>query len=390
MSQPRTDSHSAEPLIHVDPSPEIISLSHLDARLNEIESVSLPPQTLEQAHFLTYYVIRQSVCVGTRLLDHLFRHPPGDGIHLTPLMLYRHALELGDSISILLRFGSSTTANVLLRGLFETSLNLGFILEDARFHEDRASCYRAFRQIQRLNIHTRYDPGTSQGADLHRILDADPRLQGAQFPRRDLSKNRAEIEGLLNTTEFKPFWDKYKREKRKPRHWYTLYSGIQDLRSLAKLVGRESEYLLLYKSLSEVVHASDVLSGLLLNYPRQGIRVHRLRGPVEKLKETTNLAATYLVDCHVKIQKTYIPDGHEMAQWFAQWYFGPYRPFFIWATTSAPLISPGAVSSQVTATSTSSQIHEETKHRAYELYQQRIKQGALDDWLQAEHELRGQ
>jgi hypothetical protein len=274
-----------------------------------------------------------------------------------------------------------------LRGLFETSLSLGFILADATFHEDRATCYRAFRLIQKLKIHTRYDPGTPEGEEFHRILDADPRIGGTPFPRKDLSQHRRQITETLNTAEYRPFWDKYKNAKRKPRHWYTLYCEANDLRSLAKLIDREAEYLVLYKAYSEVAHASDVLSGVLLSYPGRGVRVHRLRGPLERLKETTNLAANYLVDCHLRIQKAYFPDIHPMAQWFAQWYFGPYHPFFAWATSTDPLIVPEDSSAETDPVSQVS--HEQVAKRAYEIYQKRISLGALDDWLTAEQELRG-
>lgn len=40
--------------------------------------------------------------------------------------------------------------------------------------------------------------------------------------------------------------------------------------------------------------------------------------------------------------------------------------------------------------SMSKDLHEEIATRAYEIYERRIRQGALDDWLQAEQEILGQ
>ncbi|HXX73517.1 MAG TPA: DUF2934 domain-containing protein [Nitrospiraceae bacterium] len=40
--------------------------------------------------------------------------------------------------------------------------------------------------------------------------------------------------------------------------------------------------------------------------------------------------------------------------------------------------------------SVSENLHERIARRAYEIYEQRIRQGALDDWLQAEGEILGQ
>jgi hypothetical protein len=40
--------------------------------------------------------------------------------------------------------------------------------------------------------------------------------------------------------------------------------------------------------------------------------------------------------------------------------------------------------------SVSEDLHERVATRAYEIYERRIRQGALDDWLQAEQEILGQ
>jgi len=39
--------------------------------------------------------------------------------------------------------------------------------------------------------------------------------------------------------------------------------------------------------------------------------------------------------------------------------------------------------------SASEELHKRIAKRAYEIYEQRIRQGALDDWLQAEREILG-
>lgn len=40
-------------------------------------------------------------------------------------------------------------------------------------------------------------------------------------------------------------------------------------------------------------------------------------------------------------------------------------------------------------TSGSERLHEQIAERAYEVYERRVRQGALDDWLQAEQEILG-
>jgi hypothetical protein len=329
----------SNPLPFLKPVESVLSLTPEDRCLEEgQDSILIPPRTLEGTCFLTYQIIRQSVYVGTHILDHLLRNPPGNSSHLASLMLYRHALEIGDSISTLLRFGSPTTASILERSLFETSLGLEFILEKNTFHEDRAFCYQAFNQIERFKTFTRYDPATPEGRELHFILDADKNLDATVFPRKDLSKERQVIVEILNSAKYKSFWDKFKAARHKPKHWYSLCSTASDIRSLARLIGRESEYVLLYKVWSQNAHAADVFSGVLSWTEERTLQMHKLRGPVEKIKETTSLTANYLVRSHNLLLETYLK-GHDIQKWFTQWYVGDYRSGFMWAISPTPLFS---------------------------------------------------
>ena len=329
----------SKPLAFLKPSDSVLTWTAEDQCLEaRRESFSIPPRTLENGCFLAYHGISQSVHAGTYILDHLLRNPPGNSSHLAPLMLYRHSLEIGDSIAKLLRLGSSSTASILIRRLFETSLGLEFILEKNTFHEDRASCYQTFRQIERYKNFTRYDPNTPEGKDFHRILDDDKKLEAAAFPRKDLSKERQILDETLNSPSFKLFWDKFKSVKRKPKHWYSLCSAAPDRRSLARLIGRESEYVLLYKMLSESAHAADVFSGVVSVSKEKKLEVHILRGPVEKIKEATTLAANYLVSCHTLLLETYLKN-HDIQKSFAHWYVEDYREVFMWAASPGPLFS---------------------------------------------------
>jgi hypothetical protein len=80
------------------------------------------------------------------------------------------------------------------------------------------------------------------------------------------------------------------------------------LRGLAKLIGREAEYILLYKMVSEVAHAGDVMTEIIQGSTK-GIEVHHLRGPVGKMKEVTSLSANLLVWCHEHMLASYFLSG---------------------------------------------------------------------------------
>lgn len=320
--------NSRNPLSSLRPIESILPLSSHDACLDVgMDNIPSSPRNHEERCLLSHYVIRQATYAGTHILDHLLSTFSGQGIHLAPVLLYRHLLDLGDSIGTLLRFGSSATTAILLRALFESSLGLNFMLEGNTFREDRAASYLTFTRIKRLHDYNIYDPNTSEGKKFHEVLDADSNLQGSNFPRRDHSDDRKQVEDLLGSEESRPFWEKYKQAKRKPKHWYTLCSAATNLRELARITGREAEYLLLYQMLSEPAHGSDVFSGVLRSSPGKGIRVNQIRGPEEKVSEITKFASTYLINCHQLLLLTYVQRDHKLLKWFLGWYVDSYRQF---------------------------------------------------------------
>lgn len=90
--------------------------------------------------------------------------------------------------------------------------------------------------------------------------------------------------------------------------------------------------------LSESAHAADVLSGVVSVSKEKMLEVHMLRGPVEKIKEATSLAANYLVACHTLLLETYLKT-HDIKTSFTHWYVDDYREGFMWAISPGPLFS---------------------------------------------------
>ncbi|HSL06157.1 MAG TPA: hypothetical protein VK901_21795, partial [Nitrospiraceae bacterium] len=111
---------------------------------------------------------------------------------------------------------------VLLRALFESSLALNFLLQDNKFHEDRGVAYWAGYRIDQLETRLKYDPATAKGIALQALIDADPVLSLATYPRRDLKNEREELERALQSPAYKPSWEKWQEAKKKSR----LFSGI--------------------------------------------------------------------------------------------------------------------------------------------------------------------
>lgn len=324
-----------KPLTFLQPVETILHLTDQDQCLDKSPAiVSIPPCNLDEACWLAHYTIRQNAYAGTHILHHLLTNPPGKGFHLVPLMLYRHALDLGDSIGTLLRFGSANNAVVIVRALFEASIALEFLLEGNTFHEDRAVCFEAFRRIKRLKNLT----------ELHTVLDRDPALRHTVSPLQDLNKERKREEEMLEAEQFKPYWNKYKQANPKPTNWYGVCSTAINLRQLARDVGWEAEYIFLYNMISEGAHASDdVMTNIMVKGEDLKLSIHQLRGPVEKIKELVSLSANFLIRSHNHLLLTYL-NKHDVHQRFTRWYAEEYRHFFMWATCPDPLFSDSLTS----------------------------------------------
>jgi hypothetical protein len=332
MTETTDASRVPHNLPSLEPIQSILPITRLDGLLAEgIDQVMLPPEDIEETSLLFHVGIRQSVYMGTHLLDWLCTHPPSGGTSLPAIMIYRHMLDLGDSIGTLQRFHGGQTNFVLLRALFESSLALNFLLQDNKFHEDRGVAYWAGYRIDQLETRLKYDPATEKGIALHALIDADPVLSRSTYPRRDLKNEREELEQALQSPAYRPHWEKYQEAKknRQPIVWYTFCSDARNLRELAIQLGREAEYAILYSYLSGVAHGEDVFSGLMYRDPDRSVSMHQIRGPELKLYEVAMMSDNFLLYAHRYIVSAFLTSDPAMTQFFTEWY-RQFRTFHMW------------------------------------------------------------
>ena len=320
------------------PVNDLLNLGIKDVQLAEgIDGIHLDSNDLEELHTVLHCGIRESVYQGTHLMD-MFRQKVKGGTEQAPVfMLYRHVLDIGDSIGTLLRFGSTSSASILLRTLFESNLALHFLLEGNALHNDRSLAFWACYQIKKLETFTKYDPSTDAGKVFHQILANDAIAGKTNFQKQDHSRERGEIERILHQNKFRNYYAQYKalKKARKPRHWYSLCSNVTDLRALAKSIGREAEYILLYSRLSELAHSTDIITERLAIADNGHTLIHPLRGPNESLKWVSLYAYNYLLKSHFSIVASYFSADDEVRKRFLKWY-EKYRNFYLWLSGRSP------------------------------------------------------
>lgn len=320
------------------PFPKILPLYDFDETLiSGVDTVCLPPKDLNEQLLLHHTGTRQAVYIGTHILAKFLKNFPQTDNHLPVARLYRHLLDVGDSIGTLVRFGSAPTATILLRTLFETMLSLEFILQGNRFHKERAESYWACYKIKKLESCLTTDPSTEAGRQFYQLFDHLPDIPSLSHLDRvqQLHEERTQHEKELGEGYYKNYWERYQAAKKnkRPREWYALSSSARNLRELARLVGREGEYLFLYQAPSEIVHATDVITGVF-RLDQRGCSISQARGPTDKIGKIARLSIFCLIEMHERMLNTYLLNDKKIRKLYKKWHIS-FGRYYLWAMKEA-------------------------------------------------------
>ena len=193
-------------------------------------------------------------------------HPKTEGEeNIPPTMLFRHFLDIIDSVSILVQKGSGDTPKILLRGAFEVMIYLEYIFEDRTI--DRSMAFLVMDILKQIKSAKKLLQDTNEGKDLYAtfkrekilydlVLSSPQTLELINFIE---SKKR-----LLNMPQFKVAYGEYQKlvnNNVKNMKWYSFYGGKTNLADLSKHFNHYAMYELLYRKWSDAVHGSEYLYG---------------------------------------------------------------------------------------------------------------------------------
>ena len=177
---------------------------------------------------------------------------------LAAFVLYRHLIELTDGIEVLFSASCVSAAVPTIRAAFEASLSLDFILRED--YTRRSLAWTCAYVHDRISAHERHDAKTKAGEQFAKTFE---REMGGRPPSvSDADVPVAALRRLLAREQFRDLDAEYlklRKQLNRAPDWFRLV-GVQTRRVLAKAVGRESEYLLLYPGWSGFSHASDAAS----------------------------------------------------------------------------------------------------------------------------------
>ncbi len=212
---------------------------------------------------------------GTYVLKWLAEAPPPVPLRLTPLILIRHTVELMDSIYILIQHHNVDPAQIILRTLFEAWLNVRFLTCDdlepseQTFQKvsERSAAYMVCYLHQRRKRNETYDPDSEAGKRRKAEIEKDQYVPNdllEKLPKDVKDEVKKSIERIdRELTQMEATYQSLQSGDRsdRPKPWYRLAGGPKNIQELARLFSLGEFYNQFYRSMSGMVHGSDILEG---------------------------------------------------------------------------------------------------------------------------------
>ncbi|WP_155990256.1 DUF5677 domain-containing protein [Terrimonas ferruginea] len=239
--------------------------------------------------------------------------------NIAPTMLFRHFLDLIDSISILSRNSCGDTSKLLVRGALETFFGIQYLF-DGNTH-DKAMAFLYVETLNEIKTLKKMNSATPEGQAFKKILDDEKMLSGYSInPAIILHKAIQDKEKVLLLPEFSNAHNEFlqlKSNKVKNPIWYRFFNGPQNIRELAIHLRQQTMYELLYRKWSGAVHGSDIFLGKVTSDQAGGVEIVQLR----YIKDVQEIVKYSLSLC-IKVFQVYIDNRiptrkSDFVNWYA-------------------------------------------------------------------------
>jgi hypothetical protein len=253
----------------------------------------LSPDQREPLHDC-YRRMADAVAEGLRsylwVVDHLHKRflASGKDTHTVPALLLMEYAERIDGVSILARTGSAKNCVPLIRSGFELQLNLMYMLERDDVYEDRCLAYELFHWTQQLKTATKCDPASAAGKQVRSQIRGGLLADAFDHPGQDIAGEIKAHRKLLDHPRYAAVKTEYERSK--PKHWYGMWSGPNNLEQLAAALDRLAHYEVMYRYWSAYAHGESALKRLVGGEKPQMDPVRSPRGLPTACLHACNLA----------------------------------------------------------------------------------------------------
>ena len=245
----------------------------------------------------------------------------GGDENLPVLFVYRHLLEMLDSVAIQIAECAPTPAALQLRAMFEALLTIEYMVQDKSKTRERAMAYLYKVELKRRRFYLSQDPGTPEGASLQKFIAGDPYSKEwkGQNPAK-IAERIAEIDKMLQIPELQAVAAEYRTMRKKTRdpQWYSLFGGPANIAELAEILKRGASYRILYGEWSERTHSADAIDRILTHDASGRVYARSLRD-VSELNAAIDFAVTFSLEASRLVARHYFPaEETDFAKWYAK------------------------------------------------------------------------
>ncbi len=289
-------------------------------KYNEINDI-LPRKQVDdlKEHLYKYsLLIENAINFGTHLLKwDAYKNREGDE-NLIPLLFFRNILELGDSISILIKNSSIEQCKPLLRSLLENTFGLEYLLQDDTYR--RSLSYIVWHTHETIKFCDKLKSSTQSGKQLKRELEKDILLKVVNnfFDKPLFATAKQNAEDLLKLPKYVPINTEYQNtfSRKKNPKWYSLYGGPDNIEQLAKKLNLNAFYEIYYRIYSGNVHATSVFQNKLTSNSDGTVAIIQIRNP-EEIQSVTKDTLNIIILSFLSYYKTRLS---ERKKDFNNWY----------------------------------------------------------------------
>jgi len=236
----------------------------------------------------------------------------GENEDLAAFVLYRHLIELTDGVEVLFAASCVDSAVPIVRAAFEASLSLDYILRED--YTRRSLAWTCAYLHGRIAAHERLDANTVAGGAFTAAITSEFD-RGLSVPY-DAGPSVAGLRRVLDRPQFKDLdaeYVKLRKQLNRAPDWFRLV-GEKTRRSLARAVGRETEYLSFYSEWSGFSHAADA-APYVSTGDKPGVAAFLgVRSP-HRMPHRAFFAVNYLLRATRKMLEHFRP-GESLKPWY--------------------------------------------------------------------------
>jgi Family of unknown function (DUF5677) len=264
--------------------------------------------------------IDEFVNLGTNILAwNLHPKTPGEE-NVAPIMLFRHFLDIIDSISILVKNSCGDTCKILIRAAFEVTLYIEYLFEDDIYN--RSMAFVVADTIKQIKTATKLDPTSDEGKKFYAYSHGENFLKNLNIAGEDVLKEFIKSKNkLLALPQFIETYRESERLKEmgeKNPNWYRYYDGPKNIESLATHLKQKTVYEMMYRKWSGAVHGSDITIGRLTKGGVEGmVNITQLRF-IKDVQESVRYALIFSLSVFRLFVAKRIPEKQNE---FTIWYF---------------------------------------------------------------------